>query len=43
MIKKLDEHDKIRKMRHDLDVLADRKTAAYDGTELPENDYNADP
>ena len=41
MIKKLDEHDRIRKMRQDLDEIADRQKAAYDGTELPVTDDDA--
>jgi len=38
MIRQLDEHEKIRRIRADLDSMADKKMAAYDGTDIPHSD-----
>ncbi len=42
MIKKLDEHEKIRKIRNDLDAAAQRQQSAYDGQEIPDSDDQTD-
>ena len=42
MIKRLDEHDRIKKLRQELDAIDERQRAAYDGTDLPQTDDDAD-
>ena len=35
MIKKLDEHQKIKRIRNDLDEVTAKEQAVYDGKEIP--------
>lgn len=42
MIKKLDQHERILKIRDDLNIIAEKQKAAFDGREIPDSDENSD-
>jgi len=42
MIKKLDQHERILKIRDDLNKIAEKQKAAFDGREIPDSDENSD-
>ena len=42
MIKKLDEHQKIKKIQQDLDSIIEKDQAAYDGKEIPHSSEDED-
>lgn len=42
MIKKLDEHHKIKKIQNDLDTILAQDQAAYDGKEIPHSSCDED-
>lgn len=42
MIKKLDEHSKIKRIQHDLDTIIEKDQAAYDGKDIPHSSDDED-